>query len=64
LGFENNNFEDLLKMKRAVLNILLLLTLKVTLISEQFPSLKDAKVNSNLQGFIWVNPGKYQMGSG
>jgi len=50
-------------MKRTILTILLLLTFKFTLFSEQFPSLKDAKVNSNLQGFVWVNPGKYQMGS-
>jgi formylglycine-generating enzyme required for sulfatase activity len=50
-------------MKRAVLIFFLVIILNITLLSEQFPSLKDVKVNSNIKGFVWVNPGKFQMGS-
>ena len=40
-----------------------MLIYSITLLSDQFPILKDAKANSNLNGFVWVNNGKFQMGS-
>lgn len=50
-------------MKNTILNLLLMLIYSITLLSDQFPILKDAKANSNLNGFVWVNNGKFQMGS-
>jgi formylglycine-generating enzyme required for sulfatase activity len=50
-------------MKRAYLILFLILASRQNLFSDEFPSLKNAKANSRINGFVWVNPGKYQMGS-